>query len=92
MDEVRLATCCGLGVTGLPVNIEEIMRFTETVCRQPASFESILQDICRHCRIDLDLNQYVLAGSTIRSYLAYLKDIQRVDACFADGRMTWQTV
>ena len=38
----------------------------------------------------MDFNQYVLVGSTIRSYLAYLLDQGRLSAEFSDCRLLWR--
>ena len=33
--------------------------------------------------------QYALVGSTVRSYLAWLKDTGKLDVCYEDSRMLW---
>ena len=38
----------------------------------------------------MDFNQYVLIGSTVRSYLSYLYDQGKVTADFVDNRMLWR--
>ena len=40
----------------------------------------------------MNFEQYVLVGSTVRSYLAWLKDTGRVDAVFEDHMLLWQRV
>ena len=40
----------------------------------------------------MDFQQYVLVGSTVRSYLAWLKDTGRLTALFEDGWMRWARV
>ena len=35
-------------------------------------------------------NQYVLVGSTVRSYIAYLHDGGRIDAEFIGNEMFWK--
>jgi hypothetical protein len=37
----------------------------------------------------MDWNQYVLVGSTLRSYLAYLLDQGRLSAEFVENRLLW---
>ena len=58
----------------------------------PLSFEDILKGIFDHYALNLNFEQYVLVGSTIRSYLAWLKDQGRVKVEFADNRLLWQGV
>ena len=59
---------------------ELILRFCET----PASSEEVLQNIFRHYQLSMDFNQYVLVGSTIRSYLSYLLDKGTLTVDFSD--------
>ena len=40
----------------------------------------------------MDFQQYVLVGSTIRYYLAWLRDGERADVLFDGGRMLWQRI
>jgi hypothetical protein len=40
----------------------------------------------------MNYEQYVLVGSTVRSYLAWLKDQGELDARFEDSRMLWETI
>lgn len=57
-----------------------VLRFCET----PISPEDILQKVFRHYQLSMDFNQYVLAGSTIRSYLSYLLDKGALTVDFSD--------
>lgn len=72
--------------------VEEIAALVHSLCRTPISFEAVLASVCQHYHIELNANQYVLAGSTIRSYLAYLADQGRLVCRFADGHMLWEQV
>ena len=40
----------------------------------------------------MNFEQYVLVGSTVRSYLAWLKDTSRLNAVFEDNMLLWQQV
>ena len=40
----------------------------------------------------MNFEQYVLVGSTVRSYLAWLRDAGRLDFLFDGGRMLWRSV
>lgn len=61
-------------------------------CKEPLCFEDILQRVFTHYQLTMDFNQYVLVGSTIRSYLSYLLDRGGLAAEFADSRLLWRTV
>lgn len=60
------------------------------VCKEPFCFEDILQRIFRHYQLTMDFNQYVLVGSTLRSYLAYLLDSGALTAEFSDSKLLWR--
>ena len=76
-------------------NIEKtrnIIDFLLTLCRKPLDFEAILAQIFNHFSLTLTMEQYVLVGSTIRSYLAYLKDSGRLTTEIENNRLLWQTL
>ena len=60
-------------------------------CRMPAHFEAILQQVFRHYHLTLNFEQYVLVGSTIRSYLSWLKDNDKLSVRFEDNLLLWQS-
>ncbi|WP_343208117.1 MBL fold metallo-hydrolase [Anaerolentibacter hominis] len=66
--------------------IEQLLR----ICETPISFEEILKQLFDHYALHMDYNQYVLVGSTVRSYLAYLLDEGRLACTFAENRLLWQ--
>ena len=68
----------------------EIAEQIEAICRTPLPFESILQRLFEQYRLQMNYEQYVLVGSTVRSYLSWLKDQGRLSAVFADNLMLWQ--
>lgn len=68
--------------------IGEILAF----CREPHLFEEVLQYLFTHYELAMDFNQYVLVGSTVRSYLAYLHDKGELEAVFDNNRLLWKTV
>ncbi len=76
-------------------NIDKVLEVAEkilTLCPEPRCFEEILQGLFASFAMKMDFQQYVLVGSTLRSYLAWLKDAGRVQVAFADNRMLWQRV
>ena len=76
-------------------NIDTVLEISERIaalCREPKTFEEVLQALFRHYALTMNHEQYVLVGSTVRSYLAWLSDTGRVAARFEDSRMLWETI
>ena len=69
----------------------EISQYLINLCHQPATAEEIMKQVFDHYQLTLDWNQYVLVGSTIRSYLAYLHDTGKLAVRFEDNRLLWFT-
>lgn len=61
-------------------------------CKTGVTFEEALQEMFRQYSLTMSFEQYVLVGSTIRSYLSWLKDAKKVSARFEDNRMLWERV
>lgn len=57
---------------------------------EPLVFEEVLQQLFRRYHLTMDFQQYVLVGSTVKSYLAWLLDGGRVTAAFDDCRLLWR--
>ncbi len=55
-------------------------------------FEDLLKTFCDRRGIRLDHGQYVLVGSTIKSFLANLSDSGRIEYSFHENRMYWKAV
>lgn len=70
--------------------VHEICELICELCSEPANFEALLAKIFSHYRLEMDFNQYVLAGSTIKSYLAYLTDEGRLETLFEDNMLKWK--
>ena len=70
--------------------VNEISDFIYQCCRSATIFEVILQTVFEHYQLTMDATQYVLVGSTVRSYLAYLCDSGRLEYIFQDNKMLWQ--
>ena len=70
----------------------EIIDVVRELCREPKMFEDILQGLFAHYQLTMDFSQYVLVGSTLRSYLAYLLDNGGAEAEFMDNRLLWRAV
>ena len=76
-------------------NADKVLEIAEKIveiCAQPLCFEVILQRLFYDYRLNMNFEQYVLVGSSVRSYLAWLKDAGRINCLFDDGMMFWQRV
>ena len=73
-------------------NEEQIRALAELIlqlCAAPRSFEELLQSVADACGLVLNDEQYVLIGSTLRSYLSWLRESGRVQTRFEANRMLW---
>lgn len=85
------AACEDIGPLAL-ANRRHIERLGELVlhlCIEPRTFEEILKLAFDDLRLELSFQQYVLVGSTLRSFLAWYLDAGRVSAEFVDNRLLW---
>ena len=72
--------------------VHEIARKIVDLCQTPMMFEAVLQRLFLDHGLTMNFEQYVLVGSTVRSYLAWLKDNGRVETRFENGQMLWHTI
>lgn len=72
--------------------VNEIMDKIYNVCEKELSFEEILKYIFDEYNLVMNSNQYVLVGSTIRSYLSYLCDENKLCYEFISNKMIWKQV
>ena len=73
-------------------NIDKLMEIGDRItalCTQPMCFEQILQQLFRHYNLTMNFEQYVLVGSTVRSYLSWLKDTGSLEAWVEDNMLLW---
>ena len=74
-------------------NIDKVLEIAEKItgiCQGPLCFEAILQRLFSAYGLTMNFQQSVLVGSTIRSYLAWLKDGGRLEALFEDNMLLWR--
>ncbi len=72
--------------------IEEICNKILDYCKNEVTFEQILKYIFDEYNLGMNTNQYVLIGSTIKSYLSYLCDDNKIKYEFKENKMLWQTI
>ena len=76
-------------------NIDKVWEIAQAIveiCQVPLCFETILQKLFARYHLDMNFEQYVLVGSTVRSYLAWLKDTGKLSARFEDNLLLWERV
>ena len=70
--------------------VHEVADRILSICGEPMCFERILQEVFKGYGLSMNFEQYVLVGSTVRSYLSWLKDTGKVSAEFRDSMLLWQ--
>lgn len=70
----------------------EILDKLMEICKEPLQFELILKRVFEVFELTMDYNQYVLIGSTVRSYLSYLVDQNKVEVYVEDHMLLWKTI
>lgn len=70
--------------------INEICQVLEDFLAEPNSYDNIIAYIFSHYQLRITYNKYLLIGSTIRSYLAYLESLNRVTCYFADNKLLFK--
>lgn len=60
-----------------------------SILKVPMTFETLLKRLFDEYSLTMNHEQYVLVGSTVRSYLSWLKDSGRTDAYFENNCMIW---
>ncbi len=76
-------------------NMDQVLEIAERIvgiCAEPLCFEAVLQRLFSDYGLDMNFEQYVLVGSTVRSYLAWLRDTGRLQVLFENGMLLWQRV
>jgi len=76
-------------------NIDKVLEIADKIigiCQEPLCFEAILQRLFMDYGLTMNFEQYVLVGSTVRSYLAWLKDTGRLSGLFENNMLLWQRV
>ncbi|MBO4793453.1 MAG: MBL fold metallo-hydrolase, partial [Deltaproteobacteria bacterium] len=74
-------------------NIDKVYEISEKiveVCKEPVCFEALLKRLFTDYSLTMNFEQYVLVGSTIKSYLSWLKDSGKITARFEDNMLLWE--
>ena len=74
------------------MKVHEVSDKILLICNEPICFESILQRLFSDYGLTMNFEQYVLVGSTVRSYLSWLKDGGKLSAFFENNMMLWKRI
>ncbi len=72
--------------------VNEVADKIVSICEKPINFEKILQRLFTDYDLVMNFEQHALVGSTVRSYLAWLKDSGRLTVEFTDNMLMWKQV
>lgn len=88
------AAACGDISALAQCNIDKVNEVAEDIlslCAVPKSFEEILQTLFVRYGLTMNFEQYALVGSTVRSYLTWLKEAGRLQTEFVENRLLFHT-
>lgn len=89
------AEACGDIAPLAQYNMDRVMEISHRIaeiCREPLCFEVILQKLFGEYDLAMNFQQYALIGSTVRSYLSWMKDSGRLNVRFEEHMMLWESV
>ena len=75
------------------LNIDKVYETAEAIidiCREPAAFDTILQKLFTRYRLTMTFEQHALVGSTVRSYLTWLKEQGQLQTVIEENRLLWK--
>lgn len=75
-------------------NREKVLEIADLlldICKSAQTFEMVLKQVFEHYSLVMTFQQHVLVGSTIRSYLAWLKDQEKMEIVIEDNLLKYVT-
>ncbi len=70
----------------------DISNDIQSILKTPMCFEELLKRLFDEYGLTMNFEQYVLVGSTVRSYLSWLKDNGKIRAAFTDNSLMWSSL
>lgn len=64
----------------------------KSICKTPQTTDGIITEVFRTFGLTMTIEQYVLVGSTVRSYLSWMKDRGVIDYSVDNSMLLWKTV
>ncbi len=77
------------------INIAKVYEIADkilSICSNSVCFENILQRLFTDFDLTMNFEQYVLVGSTVRSYLSWMKDNGKLSAVFENNMLLWKRI
>lgn len=77
------------------INVNQINKICSKVveiCSEPINFDELLKRIFCEFNMEMDFTQYALVGSTIKSYLNYLKLVGDLEVVMCGNCVLWKKV
>jgi len=75
------------------LNIDKVYEIADvilSICKEPTDFETILQRLFSKYQLTMTFEQHALVGSTVRSYLTWLKEQGQLQVMIEDNRLVWK--
>ena len=72
--------------------VHEVAERMLAACKEAVSTDTVIQKMFQLYGLRMDAQQYVLVGSTIRSYLSWLRDKGQIDIVIDDSMLLWKSV
>ncbi|MFR2535290.1 MAG: MBL fold metallo-hydrolase [Clostridia bacterium] len=72
--------------------IFEIAEYICQICKEAINFENILKAIFDYYQLQMNITQYALVGSTIKSYLTYLQNEGKLVVQIQENQLLWKKV
>ncbi len=76
-------------------NIDCVLEICENItkiCKDGCIFEQLLEKIFEKYNLQMTFEQYALVGSTVKSYLTYLKNTGKISVDIDANKMLWKTL
>ncbi len=70
----------------------DISNSIQSILKTPMCFETLLKRLFDEYGLIMNFEQYVLIGSTVRSYLSWLKDNEKIKVDFEDNLLMWSSL
>ncbi len=72
--------------------IEEIISNIIKFCEEKITFEELVKKVFDYYHLSMNVNQFVLIGSTLKAYLSYLINSEKIKYQFIDNKMYYYKV
>ena len=70
----------------------DISNEIQSILKTPMCFEELLKQLFDEYGLTMNFEQYVLVGSTVRSYLSWLKDNEKIRVAFTENLLMWSSL